>query len=290
MDHHQDVPQRLEQRPGLLKQPAAGTRRLRALLWLVLVLAALPAHAQGTGVFRLGPGDVVRISVYGHPDLTTEARITHEGKITFPLIGEVALAGLGTGDAETRLAKLLDDGKFVVKPQVNVLVEQYRSQQVSVLGQVNKPGQIALETGTSRLTDLLALAGGVAPTGSDTVVVITRQKDGSTSRREINVDRMILSGDMSGNVTVANGDIVYVPRARMFYIYGEVQKPGAYRFERGMTVMQALSVGGGLTVRGTERGLRLHRRDPRGASKTIEPALTDTIQENDVVFVGESLF
>jgi polysaccharide export outer membrane protein len=290
MDHHQDVPQRLEQRPGLLKRPAAGTRRLRALLWLVLVLAALPAHAQGTGVFRLGPGDVVRISVYGHPDLTTEARITHEGKITFPLIGEVALAGLGTGDAETRLAKLLDDGKFVVKPQVNVLVEQYRSQQVSVLGQVNKPGQIALETGTSRLTDLLALAGGVAPTGSDTVVVITRQKDGSTSRREINVDRMILSGDMSGNVTVANGDIVYVPRARMFYIYGEVQKPGAYRFERGMTVMQALSVGGGLTVRGTERGLRLHRRDPRGASKTIEPALTDTIQENDVVFVGESLF
>ena len=260
------------------------------MLWLVLLIAALPAHAQGTGIFRLGAGDVVRITVYGHPDLTTEARITHDGKITFPLIGELVLAGLDTGDAETRLAKLLQDGKFVVKPQVNVLVQQYRSQQVSVLGQVNKPGRIALETGSSRLTDLLALAGGVAPAGSDTVVVIARQKDGSTSRREINVDTMILSGEMSGNVAVANGDIIYVPRARIFYIYGEVQKPGAYRLEPGMTVMQALSVGGGLTVRGTERGLRLHRRDPGGAVKTIEPELTDTIRENDVVFVRESLF
>ena len=290
MDHHQDTSQRLEQQQSLLKRLPARARSLRAVLWLVLLIAALPAHAQGTGIFRLGAGDVVRITVYGHPDLTTEARITHDGKITFPLIGELVLAGLDTGDAETRLAKLLQDGKFVVKPQVNVLVQQYRSQQVSVLGQVNKPGRIALETGSSRLTDLLALAGGVAPAGSDTVVVIARQKDGSTSRREINVDTMILSGEMSGNVAVANGDIIYVPRARIFYIYGEVQKPGAYRLEPGMTVMQALSVGGGLTVRGTERGLRLHRRDPGGAVKTIEPELTDTIRENDVVFVRESLF
>lgn len=290
MDHHQDTPQRLEQQQGLLKRLAARARSLRALLWLALLIVALPAPAQGTGVFRLGPGDLVKITVYGHPDLTTEAQITHDGRITFPLVGEVALAGLDTGDAETRLATLLHDGRFVLKPQVNVLVQQYRSQQVSVLGQVNKPGRIALDTSASRLTDLLALAGGVAPTGSDTVVVIARQKDGSIRRREINVDRMILSGEMSGNLQVANGDVIYVPRARMFYIYGEVQKPGAYRLERGMTVMQALSVGGGLTVRGTERGLRLHRRDPGGTMTTIEPELTDAIQENDVVFVRESLF
>jgi len=289
MDHHQNHPQRLEQRQGLLKRLPAGARSLRALLWFVLMLLALPAHSQGTGTFHLGPGDVVRINVYGHPDLTTEARITHDGKITFPLVGEVALAGLDTGGAETRLAKLLDDGKFVVKPQVNVLVQQYRSQQVSVLGQVNKPGKIALDT-ISSLTDLLALAGGIAPTGSDVVVVIARQKDGSIRKREINLDTMITSGEMAGNVAVANGDIIYVPRARMFYIYGEVQKPGAYRLERGMTVMQALSVGGGLTVRGTERGVRLHRRDPGGTVQTIEPGLADAIQENDVVFVRESLF
>lgn len=289
MDHHQNLPQRLAQRQGLLKRLPAGVWSLRALLWFVLILFALPAHSQGTGTFHLGPGDVVRINVYGHPDLTTEARITYDGKITFPLVGEVALAGLDTGGAETRLAKLLHDGKFVVRPHVNVLVQQYRSQQVSVLGQVNKPGKIALDT-ISSLTDLLALAGGVAPTGSDVVVVIARQKDGSIRKREINLDTMITSGEMAGNVAVANGDIIYVPRARMFYIYGEVQKPGAYRLERGMTVMQALSVGGGLTVRGTERGVRLHRRDPGGTVQTIEPGLADAIQENDVVFVRESLF
>jgi polysaccharide export outer membrane protein len=288
MDHHQNPPQRLERRQSLLKGLAARVRSLRALIWLML-LVALPAHAQGTGVFRLGPGDVVRITVYGHPDLTTEARITHDGKITFPLVGEVAVAGLGAGDAETRLAKLLHDGKFVVRPQVNVLVQQYRSQQVSVLGQVNKPGKIALDT-SSNLTDLLALAGGVAPSGSDVVVVITRGKDGSPRKREINLDAMMLSGEMSGNLAVANGDIIYVPRARLFYIYGEVQKPGAYRLERDMTVMQALSVGGGLTGRGTERGVRLHRRDANGTVQTIEPKLADAIRENDVVFVGESLF
>jgi len=290
MDRHQDTPQRLERQQGLLKRLPAGARSLRALLAFVLLLVALPALAQSTGIFRLGPGDLVKITVYGHPDLTTEAQITHDGNITFPLVGEVALAGLDTGDAETRIAKLLHDGKFVVKPQVNVLVQQYRSQQVSVLGQVNKPGRIPLDTSASRLTDLLALAGGVAPTGSDVVVVISRQKDGSTRRREVNLDAMILSGEMSGNLAVANGDIIYVPRARVFYIYGEVQKPGAYRLERDMTLMQALSVGGGLTARGTERGVRLHRRDPNGTVRTVDPKLADTIRENDVVFVGESLF
>ena len=287
MDRHQNITQRLEQRQGLLNRVVACVRAVAAL---ALVTAALVAHSQGTGIFRLGPGDLVRITVYGNPDLTTEAQIAHDGKINFPLVGEVGLSGLDTGSAQAKLAKLLEDGRFVVKPQVNVLVVDFRSRQVSVLGQVNKPGRIALDTTTASLTDVLALAGGVAPTGSDTVVVISRQKDGSTRRREINLDRMILAGELSGDIAVGSGDIIYVPRARMFYIYGEVQKPGAYRLERDMTVMQALSVGGGLTARGTQRGVRLHRRNSKGSVQTIEPELVDPVRENDVVFVGESLF
>ncbi|MBC7793778.1 MAG: SLBB domain-containing protein, partial [Clostridia bacterium] len=130
----------------------------------------------------------------------------------------------------------------------------------------------------------------IAPSGSDVVIVVIRQKDGSTSKREINLDTMISSGDMLENLALGNGDLIYVPRAQMFYIYGEVQKPGAYRLERNMTVMQALSVGGGLTVRGTERAVRLHRRDSRGTVQIIETKLTDSLQEHDVVFVRESLF
>jgi polysaccharide export outer membrane protein len=256
---------------------------------LCLLCLPLQGFAQGAANFRLGAGDVLKIMVHNNPDLTTEVQIGNSGKITFPLLGEVEIAGLDKGEAETRLAKLLSDGKFVVNPQVNLLVTQYRSQQVSVLGQVNKPGKILLDT-ASNLTDLLALAGGIAPTGSDVVVVVTQALGGATRKREVDLNAMMLAGDMAGNMPIVNGDIIYVPRAPVFYIYGEVQRPGAYRMERDMTVMQALSVGGGLTVRGTERGVRLHRQMPNAGAKTIEPKLNDTIKENDVVFVRESLF
>ena len=289
MDNHQDLFPRLESQQGVLTRFPVGVWALLALLCFLPLSVSLPAIAQSAANFRLGPGDVVKITVYGHPDLTTEAQISQAGKITFPLVGEVEVAGLGTGETGAVLAKRLGDGKFVVKPQVNVLVLQFRSQQVSVLGHVNKPGKILLDT-ASNLTDLLALAGGIAPTGSDVVVVIVREKDGALRKREIDLNAMINSGEMSQNISIANGDIVYVPRARMFYIYGEVRNPGVYRLERDMTVMQGLSVGGGLTVRGTSRGVRLHRRDSGGTVRTLEPNLTDTLLENDVVFVGESLF
>jgi polysaccharide biosynthesis/export protein len=289
MDNHENFLLRLERQQGLLERFPAGLWPLLALFLLALAWVPLSAVAQSTANFRLGPGDVVKITVYSHPDLTIETQIGHTGKITFPLVGEVEIAGLDTREAEAKLAKGLSDGKFVVKPQVNVLVLQYRSQQVSVLGQVNKPGRILLDT-TSNVTDLLALAGGVAPTGSDVVVVIARDNDGALRKREIDLNAMMNSGEMSRNIPIANGDVIYVPRAPRFYIYGEVRQPGAYRLERNMTVMQGLSVGGGLTVRGTERSVRLHRRDPQGTVRAIEPKLNDTLQENDVVFVGESLF
>jgi len=259
--------------------------------WLAAVSLCLPgpALAQGGASFPLGPGDVVRITVYNQPDLATEAQITTAGSINFPLLGEVALAGLDKGQAEQRLAQLLAERKIVLKPQVNILVTLYRSQQVSVIGQVTRPGRIPLDT-QSNVTDLLAYAGGIAPTGSDVVVIIARDKNGAYRKREIDLNSMIMSGTLSDNMPIANGDVIYVPRAPMFYIYGEVQKPGVYRLERNMTVMQALSVGGGLTARGTERGVRLHRRDAKSVVRTVEPRLTDTIEENDVVFVRESVF
>jgi polysaccharide export outer membrane protein len=95
---------------------------------------------------------------------------------------------------------------------------------------------------------------------------------------------------MDKNFSVRNGDIIFVPRAPLFYIYGEVQRPGAYRLEKDMTVMQALSVGGGLNVRGTERGIRINRHNGDGKVTTIEIRMDDLVRENDVIFVKESLF
>jgi polysaccharide export outer membrane protein len=241
----------------------------------------------GAVEYRLGPGDIVRISVYNNPDLTTEAQITQEGRITFPLIGEVQIGGMDKGQAEQVLARRLGDGGFVVKPQVNVLVLGYKSQQISVLGQVNRPGKYPIEQ-ASTLSDLLAIAGGIAQTGGDSIVLIS--KDGKGTKREIDINEALRNGQMEKNFPVRNGDIIFVPRAPLFYIYGEVQRPGAYRLEKDMTVMQALSVGGGLNVRGTERGIRINRHSGEGKVTTLETRMNDLVKENDVIFVKESLF
>ena len=286
------IPQSFREAGFTLGNTIEVADRLRRTVHLLLVLLWMPVAAFGQqppAHYLLAPGDVVRISVYNNPDMLTEAQIGTGGKITFPLLGEVEIAGLDKGEAESRIARLLAERKFVLNPQVNVLLTQYRGNQVSVLGQVSKPGKFALER-TSNLTDVLAYAGGIGAAGADTVVVYVRDRDGALRKQEIDLNAMMMSGDLSRNLPMTNGDIVYVPRASMFYIYGEVQRPGVYRLERDMTVMQALSVGGGLTVRGTERGVRLHRHDSSGKVQTLEPRLTDRVLENDVVFVRESLF
>ena len=259
------------------------------LSWLSVCFLTPAAVAQVANAYHLGPGDVVRITVYNNPDLTTEAQITQQGRITFPLIGEVQIGGLETGQAEQLIARRLGEGRFVINPQVNVLVLGYKSQQISVLGQVNRPGKYPIEQ-ASTLADLLAIAGGIAQTGADVITYITAGPDGKTNKREIDIHEALKNGEMDKNFPVRNGDIIFVPRAPMFYIYGEVQRPGAYRLEKEMTVMQALSVGGGLNVRGTERGIRISRQSDNGQVRTFESKMTDLVQENDVIYVKESLF
>ena len=259
------------------------------LTWLCVGLFASAAQAQLGNEYRLGPGDVVRITVYNNPDLTTEAQITQQGRITFPLIGEVQIGNMEKGQAEQVIARRLGDGGFVVKPQVNVLVLGFKSQQISVLGQVNRPGKYPIEQ-ASTLADLLAIAGGISQAGADVITHISKGADGKTAKRDIDIHEALKNGEMEKNFPVSNGDIIFVPRAPLFYIYGEVQRPGAYRLEKDMTVMQALSVGGGLNVRGTERGIRVNRHSPDGKVAVIETRMTDPVKENDVIYVKESLF
>src|SRR5437762_12921215 len=151
---------------------------------LATVCASQVADAVSHDI--LGEGDVVRISVFQNPDLTTEARISGHGAINFPLIGEVIIGGLAPSDAEARIAQQLARGKFVVRPQVNLSVLQVRSRQISVLGQVGRPGRYPLDGVSSTLTDVLALAGGISPGGDDNVVVL-RDNHGKPSRAPIDV-------------------------------------------------------------------------------------------------------
>lgn len=237
----------------------------------------------------LGVGDTIRVTVFQNPDLTTEARLSERGTIVFPLIGEIALGGQTPAGAGNRIAAQLKQGNFMKDPQVTVSVLQVRSRQVSVLGNVARPGRYALDDTNLTLTDILALAGGISPGGADTVTVVTN-RNGSEKKLEINVAEMIAKGSMSPNFEIQSGDTIYVQRAPVFYIYGEVQRAGAYRLEPDMVVMHALSLGGGLTPRGSERGLTIHRRMPDGAVRKIDAKLFETVRADDVIYVKESLF
>jgi polysaccharide export outer membrane protein len=257
------------------------------LMLFAMVCPAQPALAADVTEY-LGPGDAIKISVFQNPDLSTETRVSARGTISFPLLGEVSVGGMTPAAAESRLAELLKKGNFILNPQVNLVVTQVRSRQVSVLGQVNRPGKYALEDFNSRLIDLLALAGGVSPVGADSVTIVS-VRDGKTKKTEIDLPAMYRSGDLTQNIEVQAGDTLYVQRAPVFYIYGEVQRAGVYRLEPNMTVTQALSLGGGLTVRGTERGIRVKRFEA-GKMHQVEVKMDDFLRADDVVFVREALF
>ena len=250
--------------------------------------AAQPAELQpaGTQLESLGMGDMVRVTVFRNPDLPTEARVSERGTIAFPMLGEVNVAGLTPSQAGSRIAQKLRDGKFVVNPEVTVSIAQVNSRQVSVLGNVNKPGRYPLDSVNVKLTDVLATAGGVGPTGADLVTIVSA---GNGKKTDVDLAAIFRNGDLTKNVDLQPGDTIYVHRAPMIYVYGEVQKGGAYRLEPNMTVMQAIALASGITPRGTERGIKLSRRDASGVKK-MDVALTDMVQADDVIYIKDSLF
>jgi polysaccharide export outer membrane protein len=264
------------------------TQALRILALFFTLFATSAYAAESNHDYPLGPGDVLRIQVFQNPDLTTETRVSETGLITYPLIGNVEVGGLPITAAEKKIAAALKHGGFVRQPQVNIIVLQMRGNQVSVLGQVSRPGRFPLET-LSRVSDMLAMAGGATPTGDDSAIVIGL-RDGKPFRQVIDIPGLYLGEKSEHDIILSGGDVIYVHRAPVFYIYGEAQRPGAYRIERGMTIMQALAQGGGHTVRGSEWRLRLHRKNADGVVEKLSPEMTDTVQPNDIIYVRESIF
>jgi polysaccharide export outer membrane protein len=270
---------------------------LRSILLLCALVAGVssvaPVSAQTSAAtpneYRLGPGDVVRVTVYQNPDLTLEARIGEGGVVSYPLLGSVRLGGTTVSQAEKLIADGLRGGNFVKQPQVSILVVQVRGNQASVLGQVNRPGRYPIEVADMRLSDILAVAGGINGSGADTLTLVGT-RDGKPMRKVIDLPGIFRSDSRDNDVIVRNGDVIYVERAPVVYIYGEVQRPGALRLERDMTVMQALATGGGLNLRGTEKGLRVHRRAADGTLQVLTPKMDDVLVPGDVVYVRESLF
>lgn len=266
-----------------------GTLFAGSLICLVLIFAVQTTHAQGKPDYPLGAGDTIRVQVYQNPDLTIETRVSENGFITYPLIGNIQLGGLSLTSAEAKIATALQSGGFLQKPQVNITLVQIRGNQVSVLGQVTRPGRFPLETVNTRVSDMLASAGGATATGDD-VAILTGTRNGVAFQQKIDIPAIFLNEKPENDLVLQGGDTIYVHRAPMFYIYGEAQRSGAYRIERDMTIMQAMAQGGGPTNRGSEKRLRLHRKSADGQILQLEPALTDLVMPNDVLYIKESIF
>jgi polysaccharide biosynthesis/export protein len=277
-----------------LLQPLAARSQTATATTLAAAPAkpAPPAAAAAPNTaaeYRLGSGDVLRIVVFQNPDLSLEARVSESGRISYPLLGSVRVGGVTVGEAEQLIAEGLRTGNFVRAPQVAVLVTQVRGNQANVLGQVNRPGRYPLEMAGMRLTDLLALAGGTAATGADRVVVVG-VREGQPLRAEVDMPSLFGPGGADKDLVIQNGDSLWVDRQPVVYIYGEVQRPGPMRLEREMTLLQGLATGGGLTQRGTEKGIRVHRRGADGRIERLELRTQDLLRDGDVVHVPESLF
>jgi polysaccharide export outer membrane protein len=259
------------------------------LVWLACSVVPGFASAAETMQEVLGPGDTVRITAFRYPDLTTETRISEQGKVNVPMIGSVTLQGMTPQQAAQDIANRLKRGNFILNPQIDVTVLEARSRQVSVLGFVTRPGRYMLEGTTAKLTDVLAMAGGLVPAAADTAVVKRARGEKSES---LNVDlaAIIRGGDASKDIEIGAGDSVFVPKAPVVYVYGEVMRGGAYRLEPGMTVMQAVSLAGGITPRGSDRRIKVRRRDASGAWKETDAKPVDSVSADDVIYVRESLF
>ena len=267
-------------------------RQIRhATIWSIALLFGVSVSAQAldSSDYSLAAGDTIRIQVFQNPDLTLETRVAEGGSITYPLIGSVPIGGLSVATAEKRIADALKNGGFIQKPQVTINLLLVRGSQVSVLGQVARPGRFPLETTNIRLSDMLANAGGATSNGDD-VAIVTGVRDGRVFRKLIDIPSIFLAGRAADDMVLQGGDSIYVHRTPVFYIYGEAQRPGAFRIERNMTVMQALAQGGGPTARGSDRRLRLHRKAADGSLQQIEPQLTDPVMPDDVIYVKESIF
>lgn len=269
-------------------------RHLLVSLTAICLLGALGLLAPPAGAaeqsedYKLSVGDLIRILVFQNPDLTLETRISESGTISYPLIGTARLGDLSIANAEKEVARQLQEGGFVRNPQVTIVLLQNRGNQIAVLGYVNKPGRFPLETNT-RVSEMLAIAGGATMTGAD-IAILTGTRNGQPFRKEIDIAAVFVDSNSADNVLVQSGDSLYVPRASMFYVYGEVQRPGMYRIERNMTIQQALAVRGGPTPRGTELWLRVHRKNKEGVVETISVSPSDPIRPDDVLYIREGLF
>ncbi len=281
----------LQQQPALSMDynpsPASSQSQSLPMSSLPASPAPLPAPSAGGG-FVIGAGDTVQIDVLGRPELSAKGNVASDGRVTVALVGAINIGGLTPVQAAERIAQAYREGQYLVSPQVTVTLEDYQSQLLTVLGEVRTPGRFPLRTRLSVL-DGLALAGGISEQGASTAYLL-RPENGVVTRYAIDLEALIQAGAGQQYFETQAGDTLVVPRTEVFYIYGEARNPNAYKLKPGMTVIQALSLAGGLTDKGSDKRIDIRRRDESGRLRTLAASLNEPLQADDVVYVRERLF
>ncbi len=255
-----------------------------------ILLALLLPGAGNAAVSRdylVGPGDILSITVYDNDDLKTKVRVASDGTIVMPLLGAVNVNKLSVSAITEKITQLLADG-YIVNPQVNVFVEEFRSKKVVVLGKVNKPGLIEL-TGPTTFLELISKAGGFDKDHGDTATIQRAGKD-KDNVVVINLASLVEGGDLSQNLMINDEDTVYVSEAGKCYVTGEVGNPGTYPCGEGATVLKLVTLAKGFTGKASKSGIDIVRMEG-DTKKIFENVSLDTpVKDNDVIVVPESFF
>jgi polysaccharide biosynthesis/export protein len=289
---------------------------MRSVVASALAIAFLFSGPGRAADYEIGPGDVLHIVVLGQADLTGDFSVDPEGLATLPIIGKLKCGGYSAPEIERKLTALLADG-YLKRPQVSVSVKEYGSQKVFVTGEVQKPGPYPLKSDRSLLAlmadigplttnaghEVLVIrppfgAGGspIAPLGGDGGISPDPAVSGTGAAFDIpgaETFRVSLqelqSGNPERNILLQPGDTVYVPRAAQIYVTGSVARPGPYRFQEGTSLLQALTVAGGVTERGSSKRVKI-LRIVGGKKVELKGQLADLVQPEDTIVVPERFF
>jgi polysaccharide export outer membrane protein len=246
--------------------------------------------------YQVGPQDELRITVYEADGLTGVYRVDDDGFITFPLLGRISVGGTTLGAVQDQLRRMLMNG-YIRNPQVRVDVQEYKSQSIFVSGEVRSPAELRM-TGGMTLLKALAQAGSPLSSASSELTIARQKKSpagtsaaagGPPDSEVIRVNWRDLQTGRANDVTLQDGDVIFVPKAQTFFIQGYVRNGGSYVLEPGTTVEQAIALAGGLNERGTNRGIKATRM-VNGKTVEVSLNLSDKVQAGDVINIKQRLF
>jgi polysaccharide export outer membrane protein len=283
-------------------RPTKSLALLVAAFVSTVVAVAAAGQAAGTqspgATYTVGPSDVLKVLVFNEDQLSGSFRVEPDGSIVYAMLGRMHVAGRTEREIAALIEKELANG-WLNKPQVAVQVEQFRSRTIFIAGEVRTPGKYPLQ-GDNTLLEVLALAGSITGNASNEVVIVRPKTadakamptlpDSGAEAEVLRVDlQKIEQGFTSSNILLQDGDTVFVPRAEKFYISGHVRSPGAYAYNKGMTIQQAIAVAGGVSERGSTRGIKVRREVKPGSGEYIEidVRLSDQIRPNDTIIVRQ---